>query len=185
MKRIIATFIITVMAVTFVGNVYAQQLDEQTQQALIDAINDEYKARATYQKIIDTFGEIRPFTNIIKAEETHIKELLPLFEKYGVDVPKDEWYKDVPKYASVQEACKAGVQAEIENAKLYDEFFTFVKEQDIIDVFKALRDASQEKHLPAFQRCVERGDGQGSGRSGQGQGQGKGQGPGQGKGQGK
>ena len=154
MKRIIASLLILGSLFAFVGTGYAQQLDEKTQQALIDAINDEYKARATYQKVMDTFGKVRPFSNIIKAEEHHIEELLPLFEKYGVDVPKDEWYENVPEFATLQEACEAGVKAEIENAKMYDEFFKFVKEEDILDVFKNLRDASQEKHLPAFERCA-------------------------------
>ena len=172
MKKIVTSLLLVVSLVSFVGSAYAEQLDEKTQQALIDAINDEYKARATYQKVIDKFGAVRPFSNIIKAESQHIEELLPLFEKYGVAVPKDEWYGKVPEFASLQEACKAGVEAEIENAKMYDEFFKFVKEQDIIVVFKNLRDASQEKHLPAFQRCADRADGQG--RRGQGQGQGRG-----------
>jgi hypothetical protein len=176
MKKVVTSLLLVVSLVSFVGAAYAQQLEKNTQQALIDAINDEYKARALYQKVIDKFGEVRPFSNIIKAETQHIEELLPLFEKYGVEVPKDEWYDKVPEFATLQEACEAGVKAEIENAKMYDEFFKFVKEQDIIDVFKNLRDASQEKHLPAFQRCSERADGQG--RRGQGQAQGRGQGQG-------
>ena len=82
MKRIVASFIFIVGVLTVVGVTYAQQLDKKTQQALIDAINDEYKARTLYQKVIDKFGAVRPFSNIIKAEETHIGELKLLFKKY-------------------------------------------------------------------------------------------------------
>lgn len=39
--------------------------------------------------MIDRFGSIRPFTNIVKSEETHIGLLAPLFEKYGFDLPED------------------------------------------------------------------------------------------------
>ena len=92
MKRIITGFILIASLITFAGAGYAQQLDEKTQNALIAAIQDEYKAKAVYQKVINTFGEVRPFSNIIKAEEQHIQELLPLFEKYGVEVPKNNWY---------------------------------------------------------------------------------------------
>jgi len=166
MKKLTATLVVLTTSLLIVGNVFAAQLDEQTQQALLDALNDEYKAHATYQKVIEQFGQIRPFTNIIKAEETHIQELLPLFEKYGVEVPEDNWYETVPSFNSEQEALEAGVQAEIENAEMYDEFFKFVKEEDIITVFTQLRDASQEKHLPAFERAAGRstnpGGGQGS-----------------------
>ena len=166
MKRIIISIILILGVLTIVGVTYAQQLDKKTQQALTDAINDEYKARAIYQKVIDTFGAVKPFANIIKAEETHIGELKPLFKKYGIEVPKDEWYKQVPGFATEREACATAVQAEIDNAKMYDGFLTFVKEQDIVAVFKRLRSASQDNHLPAFQRCA--------GGTGQGQGRGKG-----------
>ncbi|GAK59066.1 hypothetical protein U27_06042 [Candidatus Vecturithrix granuli] len=187
MKRVIASLVIVASLFTFAGTGLAQQLDARTQQALLDALNDEYKALATYQQVIKQFGEIRPFTNIMKAEQTHVEELLPLFEKYGVAVPENEWIGKIPAFASIEDALKAGVQAEIENAQIYDEFFTFVQEQDVLQVFKQLRDASQDKHLPAFQRGLERGSGLGSGRAAQGQGQGRGQnaqGQGQGQGQG-
>lgn len=44
------------------------------------AIEDEYLTRGEYQKIIEKFGEKRPFTNIIKAENRHISWLKPLFK---------------------------------------------------------------------------------------------------------
>lgn len=177
MKKVISGLVLAVSLLTFAAASFAQELDAKTQQALIDAINDEYKAKATYQKVIDKFGAVRPFSNIINAEQHHIEELLPLFQKYGVEVPKDEWYAKVPEFATIQDACAAGVQAEIENAGMYDEFFKFVQEKDIIDVFTALRDASQDKHLKAFQRCRS---GQGRGQR-QNQGQGRNQGQGQGR----
>ncbi len=164
MKKVMTSLIVIASLMVIVGSAYAEQLDAKTQQALIDAIQDEYKARALYKKVLDKFGDVRPFSNIIKAEEQHIAELKPLFEQYGVDIPKDEWYANVPEFATLQAACEAGVNAEIENAGMYDEFFTLVKEQDILDVFTRLRNASQDKHLPAFQRCATRGRGKGRGK---------------------
>ena len=93
-------------------------------------------------------------------------ELKLLFKKYRIEVPRDEWYNEVSAFATQREACAAGVNAEIDNVKMYDGFLTFVKERDIVDVFKRLRNASQDNHLPAFQRCA--------GGTGQGQGRGKG-----------
>ena len=43
------------------------------------ALQDERIARTEYQVIVDTFGSSRPFSNIIKAEETHIEYLVELF----------------------------------------------------------------------------------------------------------
>jgi len=39
-------------------------LDEQTKQALVEAINDEYKAKALYNAVITKIGESNPFLNI-------------------------------------------------------------------------------------------------------------------------
>lgn len=53
------------------------------------AIQDEYAARGEYELIIEEYGEIRPFTNIIRSEETHIDLLVPLFTAHGYTVPED------------------------------------------------------------------------------------------------
>lgn len=57
--------------------------------------------------------------------------------------------------ATLQEACQIGVDAEIANAALYrDELLPVVSEnEDIMAVFENLMNASQQKHLPAFDRC--------------------------------
>ena len=49
---------------------------------------DEIKARDTYRKIIDTYGPVRPFANIVEAEQRHSEMLLPLFERYGIAAPE-------------------------------------------------------------------------------------------------
>ena len=156
---IISMFIVSLLA--FAGVLFAQQLDKKTEQALIDSINDEYKAKATYQKVIDKFGAVQPFASIIKAEATHIAELKTLFRKYKIAVPEDEWYGKIPAFSTIQEACAAGMQAEIDNVKMYDGLLEIAQEKDIVDTFKRLRAASQEKHLPSFKRCATGSAGQG------------------------
>jgi hypothetical protein len=135
------------------------------EQALIEALDDEYKACATYQRVIDLFGEIRPFINIIEAEKRHIQALLPLFRKYGFSIPEDLWSNQVESPNSVLEACQAGVEAEIENAEMYDRLLAATKDYaDVQQVFKNLQRASQENYLIAFRRCVERNGIRGGGR---------------------
>jgi len=126
-------------------------LDEAEVNALVEAINDEYKALMTYQKVVDTFGAVQPFASIMRAEQQHIAALERLFVRYGVEIPVNDWYDRVPAFDSVTAASAAGVQAEIDNAALYDRLFAAVDEPDIVQVFTRLRDASQYKHLPAFQ----------------------------------
>ncbi len=135
----------------------AEKMSDKIANALIEALNDEYKARATYQCVIEQFGPIRPFINIIEAETRHIQALLPLFQRYGVPVPADDWKQRISKPESVMDACKTGVEAEIENAEMYDRLLkTTEGYPDIQRVMMNLQRASAENHLPAFQRCVSR-----------------------------
>jgi hypothetical protein len=115
------------------------------------AIQDEYLAHAEYQYIIDTFGTQNPFSNIIKAEETHISMLQPLFEQYNTSIPEDLAGEYLILPASVSEALQTGVTAEINNIAMYDTFLAQDLPDDIRLVFEDLMAAS-EKHLEAFQK---------------------------------
>lgn len=138
-------------------------LSDAELQALAAALDDEYKAHATYDQLIRDFGPVRPFVNIVEAEARHIAALLALFERYGIAPPESRWADKAPRFASVHDACVAGVQGEIDNVRLYDRLLASTQRSDILGVFQALRSASQDNHLPAFRRCAERG---GIGRGG-------------------
>jgi len=122
--------------------------------ALNLAINDEYKARAVYEKVLEDFGEIKPFKDIIKAENNHIKALEKLFKEYDLEILEDNWSAKVTSYNSIKEACEAGRNAEIENVELYDMLFTMVEKKNIITAFENLQSASRSNHLPAFETCL-------------------------------
>ena len=123
-------------------------------EALLMALDDEYKAWSVYEQVIADFGAVRPFTSIQKAEENHIAALVTLFDRYGLEVPANDWPGDVPSFDTLSEACEAGVQAEIDNAALYDQLFSLVDNADIVQAFTSLQQASETKHLPAFERCA-------------------------------
>ena len=132
-------------------------LTQEVQDALKETLFDEYKARATYQKVINTFGNIRPFSNIIGSEVQHANAILNLYKKYGLTAPSDPWNASkLPAFSSVQAACQAGVQAEVDNAAIYDRLLQLNLPDDIRAVFVNLRDASEDNHLQAFQRCASR-----------------------------
>ena len=131
-------------------------LDERTVNALISALEDERRAEATYQAVLNRYADARPFVNVIEAERRHQSFLVPLFEKYGIAVPANQFDPAAIAVAdSITAACEAGVTAENENIALYDGFLGFVKEPDIREVFERLQAASRENHLPAFTRCAE------------------------------
>lgn len=136
------------------------------EQMLTYAIQDEYLAQAEYKAIIAKFGVDRPFTNIVKAEATHVEHLLPLFEAYNIQVPADTGVEHIVLPATLRELYDPCIAAEIHNIAMYE---AFLKQEglpeDVEGVFEALKRAS-ESHLQAFQRNAEKpGNGQAS-RSG-------------------
>lgn len=125
------------------------------EEALTLAITDEYKARATYNQIIDDFGEVKPFVNIKNAEEQHINSLVSLFKKYNYEVPSDIFDGNIKISGTLAELCAVGVQAEIDNAALYQELLipSVLEYEDVTRVFKNLMSASENNHLSAFEGC--------------------------------
>jgi hypothetical protein len=124
--------------------------------ALLEALDGEHKAHATYNQVITDFGEVRPFVNIVESEGRHIDALTELMQRYEVPVPTNPWPGKVPRYETVAHACAHAVHAEIENAALYDRLLATTDRPDIRGVLRSLQDASQQCHLPAFQRCAQR-----------------------------
>lgn len=130
-----------------------------------EALEDEYRARATYRAVIDAFGPVRPFVNIVEAEDRHAKALLRLFERFGVQSPRDTWAERVKAPRTLADACRAGVEAEIENEAMYERLLSHVTDPSVRLVLQRLQRASRERHLPAFRRCLARTD---EGAAGQG-----------------
>jgi hypothetical protein len=131
-------------------------LDEKTKGMILEALTDEYKARAFYRLVIKTFGPVQPFINIVEAEETHAQALEALCSRYGIPLPPDEWGAKLRPPASVLEACRDGVQGEIENIAMYDRFLRKTADPEVRGLFRRLRARSRDAHLPAFKRCVAR-----------------------------
>lgn len=100
--------------------------DAKTVEALREALEDEYKARAP---------------------------------------PEDAWPVRVAAPRTLTEACEAAVQAEIDNAGMYERLIAQVSDPVVRRVMRRLEEASQERHLPAFKRCLSR---RASGRAGDG-----------------
>lgn len=156
MKKMLMVFFLVVMSlISYNGLAQSTTLDSQTRGALVAAIDDERHAQATYQAVINKFGNVRPFINIIQAEKRHESALLILFEKYNIPVPENTWTPDkiaVPK--TLTAACEMGIVAEKANIAMYNRFLDFTKESDVRIVFTNLQSASKDNHLRAFRRCA-------------------------------
>jgi hypothetical protein len=122
--------------------------------AMQAGLADELNAYAIYGSVIDQFGSVRPFSNIQRAEAQHIAAWEFLFDRYGIPMPAADKV-EVPEFASLTDACQAAVDAEIANRDLYDKLLSaFGDYPDMTQVATQLRTATNEKHLPAFQRCA-------------------------------
>jgi hypothetical protein len=142
------------------------ELNDNEVQVLLEALDDEYKAYSTYDQVIEDFGSVRPFSNIREAEGRHIDALLGLFERYQLSVPDNPWPGKVDRYTSLEDACRAGVEAEIANGEMYGRLIQNSRREDILTVLGNLQAASQQRHLPAFRRCAESGCGGNQQRTG-------------------
>jgi len=132
------------------------QLSEYEIQSLLTAIEAEYYAKAVYQKVLDTFGSIQPFWRIRNQEQCHANMVANVLVTYGIQVPPDEWAGQITiAFPTKQYACEVGVQAEIENAALYDSLLIGVTNSDVIWTFDHLRDASRFNHEPTFQSWAD------------------------------
>lgn len=124
------------------------------QDMLTYAIQDEYLAYGEYRAIMAKFGTVRPFSNIMEAETTHISWLTQAFNTYKLPIPSDDSEKYISLPKTLHEAYATGVQAEIDNIAMYDRFLAqpiiqSEKYQDLKTLFTNLRNAS-ENHLRAF-----------------------------------
>lgn len=144
-------------------------IDEKTRAMVLEALDDEYKARAFYRLVIKAFGPVRPFINIVEAEATHARALEALCARYGIALPADEWDAKLKPPPSVLDACRIGVEGELENIAMYDRFLKNTDAPDVRALFERLQARSRDAHLPAFERCVARG-----GEAGRGSGSGAG-----------
>lgn len=125
------------------------------EEMLTYAIEDEYLARAEYELILSQFDVTRPFENIMKAEETHIALLEPLFETYGFDVPADLSGDHLIIPDDLETVFAIGVDAEIANIAMYEAFLEEDLPDEVRIAFESLMRAS-ESHLVAFQRNLDR-----------------------------
>ena len=123
---------------------------------LLDALDDERKAQATYAAVIARFGPVQPFANIIAAEQRHAAALERQLQRLGVAVAPDPWSGKVAAPSSLAEACESAVQGEVENIALYDRLIPMIADPAAREVMENLQAASRERHLPAFRRCLER-----------------------------
>ncbi|HAE22990.1 MAG TPA: hypothetical protein DCG47_11795 [Spirochaetaceae bacterium] len=119
------------------------------------AAEDEYLARGEYAAIMQRFGTMRPYSNIMASEEQHLSWLRAEYQSRGLPFPADGSgaYLIIP--IDLKAAAQAGVNAEIGNIAMYEAFLAqpeLARSQNasVKTLFEQLKRAS-ENHLRAFQ----------------------------------
>ncbi|MGP1580605.1 MAG: ferritin-like domain-containing protein [Wolinella sp.] len=120
------------------------------EEAVVIALDDEFKAFETYKAIALKFQVEVPFGRIAEAELRHIQALMNVANRLGIPIPPNRWGGITPPQ-SLEESYQLGIKAEIENIALYDRLLPAVSDPEVRDIFYALQAASFNNHLPAFQ----------------------------------
>jgi hypothetical protein len=124
-------------------------------EAMERAVQQEYYALFTYGGVIMDFGDQRPFSAVVDAEQRHVDSIVGLFVKRQLSVPESIWNADnVPRFGTLSAACDEGVEIERAIVAMYQELLLLDLPTDVASVFESHLTASLEQHLPAFQRCA-------------------------------
>jgi hypothetical protein len=133
-----------------------EPLTDEVLEAMAHTIQDEYRAEAIYLGVLQDHGNVFPFFNIVRAEVRHSEAIAHLYQNRELKVPTSRWsVNNVPRFRTLLEACRAGVEAERENIALYDEYSGVDLPRDVSNVFTSNRLASLDRHLPAFELCAQ------------------------------
>ena len=134
------------------GGTALTPLSDAEIEGLLEAIEEEYNAMHTYLAVVEQYGEIAPFVQIARSEESHLNALLRQADKYGVVVP-EMTPPPARELDRLEDACALGAAAEIADADLYDAIMAYTTHEDLLQVYTRLQRASLESHLPQFQTC--------------------------------
>lgn len=128
-------------------------LTEAEVEGLQAGIVEEYMAYNTYAAIIEEYGQVRPFSRIINAEEKHASALIRLADYYSVEVPENAGQTFDFSYTTLTEACQVGVEIETLDAADLQKLISETENPNLIKVYTNLMNASLNKHLVAFEAC--------------------------------
>lgn len=130
----------------------ATAVNTATADALRETLMDERLAQTFYNAVMAKHGQVRPFSNIVHAEERHAAVVESLMKRHDVPIPAG-MPTNVPAVpATLPECNRLAAQIERENIAMYDRLLKDVTDPDIRTAFVNLRDASKNNHLPAFER---------------------------------
>lgn len=136
---------------------FGASLSPEAHSAVLEALDDEYRARAFYLAVLERFPGAMPFLHIVDAELRHADALGSVLSAYGNAVPANRHIgsEDIRRSVPTSAACARDLAASEErrNVSLYERLLAQVADYPpIAEVFTRLMLASRDRHLPAFER---------------------------------
>jgi hypothetical protein len=117
----------------------------------------EYAAAASYQAVLDAFGQVEPYATILEAELRHIDALIRQLDRYGVAVPPNPYLGVIAAPTDLLTAATAWAAGEVNNVAMYDELLQRSTDETLDRVLSNLRRASLDSHLPLFEAAAANG----------------------------
>lgn len=136
------------------GGIYNSSLaknesDYDLESLLIEAIENEYIAKSTYEILIELHDKNTTLENIREGEINHIKAIERLFERYGFEIPKDESRK-ILNIGKNDDINQLGINHEKVSIALYKKLLQYNLPKDVESVFENMLRGS-ENHLSALE----------------------------------
>jgi hypothetical protein len=135
----------------------AQMTDVEIVLAALMGPDGEYAAAASYEAVLDEYGQVEPYATIYQAELRHIDALIRQLQNLGEPVPANPYTGKIAAPKNLTMAAEAWAEGEVLNVELYDDLISKTDNANLLKVLGNLRRASLESHLPAFELAAENG----------------------------
>jgi hypothetical protein len=119
------------------------------------ALRSKFKTCALYHMVLQAFGPVRPFKDLLKIEIKYRMVLAGLARRYAIPEPRDDWEGQVAIPVSFIEACEEAIDLERGNDELYAGVLGRMEDPALCRVLKQIRNVSQISHLPSFKDYLE------------------------------
>jgi len=121
---------------------------------ILEAVNEAYRSRATYQAAITKLGPVEPFASTLTAENTVIDAWKAVLDKNAIPMPADIFNGKITAPTDLKAACTAGVGALNEESATNARLAKDTSNADALKVMSDQQKAAQPLLAP-LQKCAQ------------------------------
>lgn len=132
------------------GNLKGGSADMMTQSALKSLLAEVRGSARFYEEATRRHGKHFAFAELARTERRHERLLLTLFQSYNVSVPEPPIALPVPP--ALSETLRLALGLEAQSVNECSHYLSFLKQQDIVDIFTIVKITARDLHRPALQK---------------------------------